>query len=112
MKKPMPKPQPTTELSAPTDIPEQILRETIDEVNSKGDEHGDTEMSFNMISELWSTYVSHAHTIHAESWITPHDVAQMLALLKIARSVYGFSRDNYVDAAGYTAIAAMLNRRT
>jgi len=33
----------------------------------------------------------------------------MMALTKMVRSVYGFSEDNFVDGAGYTALAAMLH---
>jgi hypothetical protein len=32
----------------------------------------------------------------------------MMALLKVARGVYGYSIDNFTDGAGYTALAAML----
>ena len=45
--------------------------------------------------------------ISAESWVTPHDVAQLMILIKVARSVYGYSEDNFVDTAGYAALAAM-----
>jgi hypothetical protein len=88
-------------------IPEGILERAIKEVNSKDKEHGDTEQSFRMIADLWSIYVKHAHTVHAESWVTPHDVAQLMILIKVARSVYGYSEDNFVDTAGYAALAAM-----
>jgi hypothetical protein len=46
---------------------------------------------------------------HRHNIIEPHDVAQMMVLLKIARATYGDSRDNFVDEAGYSAIGAMLN---
>jgi hypothetical protein len=41
--------------------------------------------------------------------MTPHDVAIMMALLKIARTQTGvYNRDDYVDAAGYIALAHRL----
>jgi hypothetical protein len=41
--------------------------------------------------------------------ITSFDVANMMIMVKQARSVYGHSSDNQVDIAGNAAIAAMLN---
>jgi hypothetical protein len=41
--------------------------------------------------------------------MTPHDVAIMMALLKLARTQTGtYNRDDYVDAAGYVALAHRL----
>ena len=42
--------------------------------------------------------------------ILPQDVARMMELLKIARSIYGdqSNRDNYIDSIGYAALAGML----
>jgi Domain of unknown function (DUF6378) len=43
--------------------------------------------------------------------ITPHDVALMMMLLKVARTAGGtFNLDNYIDAAGYAGIPAELAR--
>jgi hypothetical protein len=91
----------------PKSIPEEILQQAIQEVNSKAEEHGDTAESFRMISELWSVYVNHARANREGPPVTPHDVAQMMILIKIARSVYGESEDNFIDTAGYAALAAM-----
>jgi hypothetical protein len=50
------------------------------------------------IANLWSAYL--------QSPIKPADVAMMLALMKVARMKTGeYNADNYVDAAGYIAIA-------
>jgi hypothetical protein len=85
-------------------VPEKILLEAIKQVTTKSKVHGATRPSFDMIAEFWGVYVRHRDNI-----IEPHDVAQMMVLLKIARSVYGDNTDNFVDEAGYSAIGAMLN---
>jgi len=100
----------TTEIERPLSAQEKILSDAMEQVRSKAEEHGDTLPSFQMIAEFWSVYVKHAHRIRPESWIEPTDVAQMMSLLKIARSVYGdnINDENYVDGAGYTSLAALL----
>ena len=85
----------------------ETLRDALYAIDSNSKVHGDTEPSFTMIAELWSTYLSYARDTHAE-WVFPHDVAQMMVLLKIARAVHGRSEDNFVDQAGYSSIAALL----
>ena len=67
------------------------------------DEHGDAERSFEAISGLWNAYLSGRKTGGA---ITNVDVAQMMVLLKMARSIQGAPvRDHFVDQAGYSALA-------
>lgn len=70
------------------------------------DTHGDAENSFAMIADLWSAYLAGVDPIK----LRPLDVAHMMTLLKIARSVYGdgTNADHYVDAAGYQGLAGML----
>jgi len=65
--------------------------------------HGDVRTSHARIAALWSAYLGYP--------ITSHDVALMMLLLKVARTAgETFNLDNYVDAAGYAAIAAELTR--
>lgn len=62
------------------------------------DTYGNPEDSFRVIAGYWGTYLSVN--------ITSEDVMIMMALLKIARmSGQKYSHDNYVDAAGYIALA-------
>lgn len=64
-------------------------------------QHGDVQSVHSRIAAHWSIHLGHL--------ITPHDVALMMLLLKAARTAGGtFNPDNYVDAAGYAAIAAEL----
>lgn len=65
------------------------------------DDYGKPENNFAVIAEFWSAYTKHI--------ITAHDVAVMMALLKIARISSGHGKtDNYIDLAGYAACAGEL----
>jgi len=82
----------------------------------RGQQHGDTEASFQMIAELWSTWINHATTIATdirpmpEIHLTAFDVAQMMSMVKKGRSLYGDRTmpDHYADDIGYSALAGML----
>lgn len=64
-------------------------------------DYGSPEDNFGTIANLWGAYKC--------VQFTPHDVAVMMALLKIARIKNGGgSCDSYVDLAGYAACAGEL----
>ena len=65
-------------------------------------DYGSPESNFQTIADLWAVYLqSCGVTI---DFLEPHDVAAMLALLKIARIASGHAKaDNWVDLAGYAA---------
>jgi len=66
--------------------------------------HGDKVQNHRNIAALWSAYMGVA--------FTAHDVALMMALLKIARTKTGtFNADDYVDLAGYAGCAAEIRER-
>ena len=61
-------------------------------------DYGTPEDSFDMIGKLWTVYLDYATKIDA------HDVAAMMALLKIARiSENPQHMDSWVDGCGYFA---------
>ena len=61
-------------------------------------DYGTPEDSFEMIGKLWTVYLDYATKIDA------HDVAAMMALLKIARIAENPQHmDNWVDGCGYFA---------
>lgn len=61
-------------------------------------DYGTPEDSFEMIGKLWTVYLDYATKIDA------HDVAAMMALLKIARiSENPQHMDSWVDGCGYFA---------
>jgi hypothetical protein len=78
--------------------------------SSRAEQHGDMRRTFCAIASLWNTYL--AHRRDKEATLSPSDVAKMMALLKLARSENGeFNADDFVDMAGYAAIAGELEGR-
>lgn len=70
-------------------------------------EHGDFQSNAMTIARYWN-----AHLGTSDSFIKPHDVPTMLALMKLARSTQKpEGMDNYRDAAGYIALAGELNNK-
>lgn len=64
-------------------------------------QYGSPEDNFATIAVFWTVYTGHA--------INSHDVAVMMAPLKIARIKSGqWKADNYIDLAWYAACAAEL----
>lgn len=77
--------------------------------------HGPKDVNHIAIAELWNAYLRNAGVIISNDMggsqhLNAHDVAQMMVLLKIARTQSGgvHNPDNYVDGAGYMAIAGEL----
>lgn len=63
------------------------------------DQYGNAEDSFKLIAELWSPWLGIT--------VSGYDVAMMMALLKVARARGNPGQlDNFVDGAGYLALAA------
>src|SRR5262245_15919043 len=70
-------------------------------VGARNVTHGEKERSFTVIANLWNAYLDGRKTGGS---ITALDVAQMLVLLKIARTIQGEPvRDHYLDQCGYSA---------
>lgn len=99
---------PANALPDQLDIAEKILLDASDQIRRANKEHGHTLLSFTMIGEMWSTYITHIFTMRGNNKLEPHDVAHMMALVKQARAVYGYSMDNFVDNAGFMSLAGML----
>ena len=60
-------------------------------------QYGAPEDSFEFIARLWGAYLG-------DTTLSGHDVALMMALLKIARIAGGSgTRDSFIDLAGYAA---------
>ena len=86
--------------------PEEILKTASDIAEGKRDANG-AENSFSLIADLWTVYLREVSSMKAT--LLPSDVAQMMVLLKVARSVCGSPHpDHYVDQAGYSAWAGYL----
>lgn len=60
--------------------------------------HGPKLQNHMNIAALWSAYLGRE--------VTPHDVAMLMILLKVARTKAGsFNEDDYIDIAGYAGVA-------
>lgn len=67
----------------------------------RAQQHGDMLANFTTIADYWNTYL---RSRAGEKPLDALDVAQMMTLLKIARSQTGaLNLDNFVDGAGYQA---------
>ena len=91
----------------------KILEQTKKLVSKdREDKHGDKVMNHENIARMWSAYAQNKTKLAIQ--FLPEDVANMMALLKIARTQAGSHNiDDYVDACGYSAIAGEIaNKRT
>ena len=68
---------------------------------NRSGQYGRRERNFETIAGMWAAYLGR--------YISPADVAAMMALLKVARMGSGhYKEDNYVDAVNYLLFAAEL----
>jgi hypothetical protein len=66
----------------------------------RAEAYGDIYQNHKNISMLWNGYLYNIDELK------PEDVANMMELMKIARRKTGvFNADDYVDGAGYSAVA-------
>ena len=101
------------DISNEMDDPKASCRETVLEkaklciCQDRQNQYGAPEDSFAAIANYWSIYLLNSKKIVGA--ITSKDVALMMVLLKIARAEgHTHHTDNYVDMAGYAALAAEL----
>ncbi|MGN0378928.1 MAG: DUF6378 domain-containing protein [Butyrivibrio sp.] len=75
----------------------------------RNNSYGEPEDSFRNIADYWTTYLRHNCIMTGTGvYVTPDDVAMMMALFKIARieTADKTIADSYVDAIGYITCAA------
>jgi hypothetical protein len=87
-------------VSEPEEI-EEVREQILDAakaavMHDRNADYDTPERNFGMISEMWSAYLGHQ--------FSPHDVAAMMILVKVARiSTSPAKEDHWVDIAGYAA---------
>jgi hypothetical protein len=83
----------------------EILEQTKKLVSTdREDKHGDKVKNHENIARLWTGYIQNKTKLTIV--IKPEDVANLMVLLKVARTQEGqHNIDDYVDACGYSAIA-------
>lgn len=73
--------------------------------------HGDKVINHQHIADLWHAYLSERLWV-TKNRISALDVANMMELVKIARRMSGgHNIDDYVDGAGYAAVAGEIAER-
>jgi len=90
-----------------TEILEQTEKLVSGDRNKK---HGDKIENHENIARLWQAYLQNKFKLQVK--ILPEDVANLMALLKIARTQAGeHNIDDYVDACGYISISGEINEK-
>ncbi len=89
---------------------EKCLNEAKNKVTgTDSEDYGKPEDNLQNIANLWSSYLNNklsSQRIATYVRLTPEEVAQMMALFKIARIQGKHStKDSYIDACGYIACA-------
>jgi hypothetical protein len=70
----------------------------------RNQKHGDKVFNHENIARLWTAYLQNKFKLKVV--VLPEDVANLMVLLKVARTQEGeHNEDDYVDAVGYSAIA-------
>ena len=75
-------------------------------------QHGDKMENFSNIAALWNAWIDVQQDMHGKVFLNVEDVAAMMVLLKLARTVIGKQNlDDYVDACGYAACMGEVAQR-
>ena len=82
----------------------EILQHMVGVVSGERNQtHGEKERSFSVIASLWNAYIDGKRE---PGPLSARDVAQMMVLQKMARSIQGEPiEDHFADQCGYSAIA-------
>ena len=94
---------------------EKVLKEALNCVNGEREkQYGNPEDNFRRIADFWGLYLT---TLFEDTGVVveldPKDVAIMMILFKIARSLGDQDKlDNYVDMIGYAACGAEIFERS
>ncbi len=84
-----------------------VLEEAHDLVNGdRQASYGDASESFERIADFWHAYLK--TKLKDTEHINAKDVASMMILMKVSRSVTSSKRDNWVDIAGYAELGSKL----
>lgn len=90
----------------------KTVNEEADEIihGERAKMYGHPKINFVRIAMGWNAYL-HARPVLADGSIEPlrpHDVAEMMIILKAVRGAEGYHRDSAVDTIGYAALDAIL----
>lgn len=74
--------------------------------------YGNATTSHQRIADLWTAYLEGVRTERGHSDLNAADVAAMMVLMKVSRSVSSAHADNWVDICGYAALACEMEDST
>jgi hypothetical protein len=87
----------------------EVLIQACEALDERDETRGAPEETLDRIAAMWTAYLRD-HSMHIDTDLDGKDAALMMALLKIARAQVGrHDIDNYVDGAGYLALAAEMD---
>ena len=87
---------------------ESVLQEAERLVNGdRQQSYGDASESFERIADFWHAYLK--TKLKSDVHLSAKDVASMMILMKVSRSVTSNKRDNWVDMAGYAELGSKLD---
>ena len=87
----------------------RLLDEAAEIIEGRSETHGAPEDSFQRIAHYWNAYFINSGI--PDPNITPSDVADLMALFKLARAQGGdYHEDDYRDRLGYVTLASNLRR--
>lgn len=76
-----------------------VIEEAATTVADRSNTHGEADESLGMVADMWTAYFG--------TDVRPHEVAEAMVLLKVARSQCGDTeRDHHVDICGYAHLAS------
>lgn len=93
-----------------TEFNTDLLDDAAKIIDGRSETHGSPEDSFKRIASYWNTYLSIEGKMDLEkTYVTEADVAEMMALFKLARAQSGeYNDDDYRDRLGYVTLASEL----
>lgn len=90
--------------SVPQPTPRRdLLTEAADLIDGdRNNQYGDPIQDFRCIATMWTAYLHRKTGVDPHFALAPHDIAAMMALLKISRISWDHhKRDSWTDLAGY-----------
>lgn len=86
---------------------QEILLLAVEANEERGKTHGKSDVLHGGVAAFWSAFLQ-VRGFRSGDRLTPSDVARMMALFKLARTENGCGLDDFVDMAGYAALAGEL----
>ncbi len=92
---------------AEREVSAMVLDTAKDLITRRRTTHGQSAvLQHQVAADMWTAYLRGRKKMEWDKSLTPHEVMMLMDLLKSSRDACGdYNHDNYVDKAGYTALA-------